>query len=77
LKLEALVRMQAVWRWRLQRGRVVMVDAATVRMEAWFRRKLGWWEAEDRLYELSAWLEERYEAFAPTFRVCRQILFSR
>ena len=39
-----------------------MVEVAAVRMQVWFRRTLGRWEADDRLYELPAWLEERYEA---------------
>ena len=61
LELVALVRVHAVWRRRLHRGHVAMVEAAVVLIQIGFRRTLGWWEAEDRLYELSAWLLERYE----------------
>ena len=61
LELVALVRVHAVWRRRLHRGHVAMVEAAAVLIQIGFRRTLGWWEAEDRLYELSAWLLERYE----------------
>jgi hypothetical protein len=61
--LEALVRVQAVWRRRLQRDHVVKVEMAALRIQAWFRRALGRWEATDRsLDDLPAWLEERCEA---------------
>jgi hypothetical protein len=61
--LVALVRVQAVWRRRLQRDRMAMVEAAVVRMHALFRHTLGRWEAYDRAVdELPAWLEERCEA---------------
>ena len=64
LELEALVRVQAVWRRRLQRDHVVKVEMAALRIQAWFRRALGRWEATDRSLDddLPAWLAERIEA---------------
>ena len=45
------------------RGREAMVEAAAVRIQAWFRRALGRWEATDRSFDdVPAWLEERIEA---------------
>jgi hypothetical protein len=62
LELEALVRVQVVWRWWLQRDHVVKFEMAALRVQAWFRCALGWWEATDRsLDDLLAWLEERCE----------------
>jgi hypothetical protein len=61
--LEVIVRVQAVWRRRLQRDHVVKVEMAALRIQASLRHALGRWEANDRsLDDLPAWLEERCEA---------------